>query len=71
MFRCNPSLRAAVITPPELATVINLFPWSSSAASPHGREERPPDLPSRGLLDVRYLRPVASLPGLSPGLSEG
>jgi len=24
LFRCNPSLRAAVITPPELAMVINL-----------------------------------------------
>ena len=27
LFRYNPSLRAAVITPPELATVSNLFPW--------------------------------------------
>ena len=44
MFRCNPSLRAAVITPPELATVINLFPWSSSAAPPVRRAGGPPDV---------------------------
>ena len=44
LFRCIPSLRAAVRTPPELATVINLFPWSSSAAFPVPRAGRPPDV---------------------------
>jgi hypothetical protein len=43
----------------------------SATATALARRERPPDVPSQGLLNVRYLRPVASLPGLSPGLSEG
>ncbi len=47
------------------------FRGPSSAAFPTHPVGRPPRLSSRGLHDVRYLRPVASLPGLPPGLSEG
>jgi hypothetical protein len=66
LFRYNPSLRAAVITPPE-PTAANQRSSAAGVAFASTRVARLPDLCSRGLHDVRYLRPAASLPGLVAG----
>jgi hypothetical protein len=66
-FQCNPSLRAAVITPLESAAAINQVLPQPMLPSPVLERLGFQVLFSRGLHDVRCLRPAASLPGLAAG----